>query len=209
MIESVDIKRFRCFEKLKVDGFNTVNIISGQNNVGKTSLLEAIFLSLGNHNPGLPRVIDRFRGVVSSGLNAGELWGWLFNDHDANSDIQIECRYGDGNTSVLRIYLSRHEETSYPQLDLIDEDTSNGGGESSTLENSSQLTLEYLTPGQDSVPSVAFEWLEGEELKQRIAEPQGVGGVFLTPKMNHAEVNATRFSKLKDRQEEAPVLEAL
>ena len=45
MIKKITIENFRCFDKLKVLGFERVNLISGKNNAGKTALLEAIFLN--------------------------------------------------------------------------------------------------------------------------------------------------------------------
>jgi AAA15 family ATPase/GTPase len=45
MIEDIEITNFRCFDRLKVSGCKRINLISGKNNVGKTALLEAIFLS--------------------------------------------------------------------------------------------------------------------------------------------------------------------
>ncbi len=45
MIKDVEINNFRCFSKLKVSGFEKVNLISGKNNAGKTALLEALFLN--------------------------------------------------------------------------------------------------------------------------------------------------------------------
>ncbi len=44
MIQNIDIENFRCFHKTKIDGFKRINLIGGQNNGGKTSLLEAIQL---------------------------------------------------------------------------------------------------------------------------------------------------------------------
>ncbi len=45
-------------------------------------------------------------------LSASELWGWLFNNHDTRTDIGIEWRYCDGNTAILRLFLSRHEKAA-------------------------------------------------------------------------------------------------
>lgn len=44
MIESVKIENFRQFDKLKIDNCKRINFLVGQNNCGKTTLLEAIYL---------------------------------------------------------------------------------------------------------------------------------------------------------------------
>jgi len=44
MLKEIEIKNFRCFEQIKISGFERVNLIGGKNNAGKTALLEAIFL---------------------------------------------------------------------------------------------------------------------------------------------------------------------
>ena len=46
MVKSVEINNFRGFEHFKVDDLARVNVVVGDNAVGKTALLEAIFLSL-------------------------------------------------------------------------------------------------------------------------------------------------------------------
>ena len=55
------VKNFRCFQELEFDDLARVNLIAGVNNVGKTALLEAIFLHGGN-NPKLGTVINALRG---------------------------------------------------------------------------------------------------------------------------------------------------
>ncbi len=43
-LTNIEIKNFKCFKDFKVKGLARVNLITGQNNVGKTSLMEACFL---------------------------------------------------------------------------------------------------------------------------------------------------------------------
>jgi len=50
MIESIEIKNFRCFKDTKIAKFGLVNIFGGLNNSGKTTLLEAVFLIKNLHN---------------------------------------------------------------------------------------------------------------------------------------------------------------
>jgi hypothetical protein len=54
ILPSLEIQRFRTFQKLKIERLGRVNLIVGKNNVGKTSLLEALYLYA---NPGNPEVL--------------------------------------------------------------------------------------------------------------------------------------------------------
>jgi len=43
-IRNIEIKKFKCFEDFKAEGFGRVNLIGGKNNVGKTAFMEACYL---------------------------------------------------------------------------------------------------------------------------------------------------------------------
>lgn len=45
MIERIKIENYKNFQSFEYDGFKRVNLIAGKNNVGKTNLLEAIYLA--------------------------------------------------------------------------------------------------------------------------------------------------------------------
>jgi AAA15 family ATPase/GTPase len=44
MLKEIEIQNFRCFEQIKISGFERINLIGGKNNAGKTALLEALFV---------------------------------------------------------------------------------------------------------------------------------------------------------------------
>jgi len=44
MIKNIEIVKYKGFENLKLENLSQVNIISGENNIGKTALLEALFI---------------------------------------------------------------------------------------------------------------------------------------------------------------------
>ncbi len=46
MIQSFQIRNYRGFKDFKIDGLKRVNLITGSNNVGKTALLEALYLNV-------------------------------------------------------------------------------------------------------------------------------------------------------------------
>ena len=45
-VKNISFENFKCFKKLEFDGFKRVNLIGGQNNVGKTSFMEGVNLSV-------------------------------------------------------------------------------------------------------------------------------------------------------------------
>ncbi len=47
MINEIEIVEYKGFKNLKLDNLNQINIISGKNNIGKTALLEALFIYKG------------------------------------------------------------------------------------------------------------------------------------------------------------------
>jgi AAA15 family ATPase/GTPase len=48
LLDSLEIKGYRCFEHLKIEELGRVNLIVGKNNVGKTALLEALWIWANN-----------------------------------------------------------------------------------------------------------------------------------------------------------------
>lgn len=49
--KDITIKNFRGFDLLEINGFAKINLFVGANNVGKTSILEALFMLSGLTNP--------------------------------------------------------------------------------------------------------------------------------------------------------------
>jgi hypothetical protein len=101
------IRNFRCFQELELDDLALVNLIAGANNVGKTALLEAIFLHCGAYNPQLTLTVNAFRGieVVESTLGS---WfehplNSLFNQFDVSKSIELVGQDTVGGHRTLRL----------------------------------------------------------------------------------------------------------
>jgi len=62
MIQNIEINNFRGIHEAKVNDFGRINVFFGKNNCGKSSLLEALFLTTGISNPILPISINNLRG---------------------------------------------------------------------------------------------------------------------------------------------------
>jgi hypothetical protein len=60
-LHSLEVTNFRNFQHLKIDQVDRVNLVVGKNNVGKTSLLEALWLYSNNGSPSVIQQILRRR----------------------------------------------------------------------------------------------------------------------------------------------------
>jgi AAA15 family ATPase/GTPase len=116
MIHSLEIQNFRCFQSLPIEHCKRFNVIVGDNGVGKTAMLEAIFLALASN----PTIALRYR--VQRGLESafgGQLrlieeamWRDLFYRGDWDKPLSVTLK-GDGveNRTVI---VSRGAQTEIP-----------------------------------------------------------------------------------------------
>jgi len=61
--KNLKIQNFRGINILEIDDLKQVNLFVGENNCGKTTVLEALFLATGISNPQLPMTINQLRGL--------------------------------------------------------------------------------------------------------------------------------------------------
>lgn len=103
MIESVKIKNFRCFEELDIPELKPVTLVSGLNNIGKTTLLEALFFMY-DHVNGTPfHKINNTRSYVAfRDTDIQNLWESVFYNMDTEKAILVET-VDDGEKMILRI----------------------------------------------------------------------------------------------------------
>lgn len=87
MYTSFGVKNFRCIEDLAIGPLARVNLIAGKNNMGKTALLEALWLYSGPNLPDLGDRLARFRGVP--GQDPGRLMHDLFYGFDPERTITL------------------------------------------------------------------------------------------------------------------------
>ena len=125
MIKNIEIKSFRCFEDLKVSGFEKINLISGKNNVGKTALLEALFL---NSTPRpdtifLLRQIRRESPKFRQSLPENT-WNYFFFEQNKHSELVIDAILEDGSAKRIEIFVDesvKDLENTYQQDNDDDE----------------------------------------------------------------------------------------
>lgn len=122
MIKKIDIRGFRCFENFTMNEVKPITIIGGRNNVGKTSLLEAILFPKVFKRSEVFLHLSNLRDIRNvSALSPVQFWNPLFygiNDTkkfsikvysncEATTELTIEKKYDEG--------LLFHNKDSFPQ----------------------------------------------------------------------------------------------
>jgi AAA15 family ATPase/GTPase len=120
MIESIEIKNFRCFKDTKIAKFGLVNLFGGLNNSGKTALLEAIFLV---ENPYCEAVVSLINDLRNESRPFGiakpeNKWDNFFYQQKKDNFIQINTLVGDKKDRKLSLicnddiddFISFHQE---------------------------------------------------------------------------------------------------
>lgn len=114
MYKSFEVRNFRCFPRLTLAHLERINLIAGVNNIGKTALLEALFLHCGAYNPELTLRLNTFRGIDTVKVERGRWtetpWDSLFSGFDVSVDIEL-----DGEDDITRRRLLRLRVIRQPQ----------------------------------------------------------------------------------------------
>jgi len=111
MYQSFEIENFRCFQKLSILDLERVNLIIGANNVGKSALLEALFLHCGAYNPQLILRINALRGIetvkIELGMWAETPWDLLFHQMDISQSIKLIGENKSSGRRLLKLKIVR------------------------------------------------------------------------------------------------------
>ncbi len=113
MFTSLSIKNFRCFSDFTIEPLEQVNLIAGENNSGKTALLEAVFLVAGGNNLGHWTRINSARGMRSSRLRRRyesdlssvgfPFWRHIFRNLDSTKTIRISAAQASGRQHRVQL----------------------------------------------------------------------------------------------------------
>ncbi|MBR8834943.1 MAG: AAA family ATPase [Stigonema ocellatum SAG 48.90 = DSM 106950] len=210
MLRSFTLRNFRCFQNFTLESLERVNLIAGKNNVGKTSLLEAIFIFLNPTNPESLIQVNRLRGISRSIRfeDIEEMRGFFFNQ-DINKVIEIG---GVGNNEIQRTLKIRFPESEEAQIDdLPHKSIDFKSDESLTTEVRpyDRLELEYQDPNSEIKTSSISLRADGKLLGNRYRREKFPLGIYLTTSTRSPIEDAERFSNLERVGRQDEVLETL
>lgn len=95
--KDIEVMNFRGFDYLKMENFSKINVLVGANNVGKSSVLEAIFMLVGMSVPMLPARVNYWRKNTNSSLDEVR---YLFHNIDFGNIPVLKARTTDGERKV-------------------------------------------------------------------------------------------------------------
>ena len=158
MYTSFTIENFRLFDQLTVEPLARVNLIAGQNNAGKTALLEALWLL--NH-PAMPRQalsISAWRESID--YSRGSFYADLFYGFDTEKTISIQGTQEQiSDPKVLKI--KQQYRAQQPLFDLsADLGSEPGYDDASEFDFENELVFDYYEG--NNVSSRTSAWLDSE-----------------------------------------------
>lgn len=209
MFSKLSIDRFRGFKHLRVEPLDRFNLFLGQNNVGKTALLESIFLLVGPTNPELSLRLSGLRGIEQFKNDPEDIWGWLFYGKKIDTDILLRADLANGTNRSLKIELKERKEIRFEtNSKRTIEVNRRSVGTTSTAGEPSELVIDYRDEHKRRSTSKAFinETGIGFERGKSILLPTSI---FISPRGGNNPDNAERYSKLEETGGEAELFPAL
>jgi AAA15 family ATPase/GTPase len=195
---SFEIRNFRCFRDLTIGNLAHINLIAGKNNVGKTTLLETIWLHQGYFNPELGVRLRQMRGL-NSRVKREEVLNDLFTDFDRDRTIELMGEYDNGENRTLQI--SVNQASSY-KLSLGDqakdkEQDSLSGEIDQETTTSAQTEIRFHTKGKADayayvdIDEVRFQPAKGieEPISIYLAARRPESQAILSRRLGNVEVN--------------------
>lgn len=173
-ITSTRIVNFRGFSDVKLDDIRRINILVGNNGVGKTAFLEALFLVTSNSLEKV-LVMRQGRNLPTGGrtLSEDNVWEFLLGDffHNFNKNQDVELSVKGDNNYKRKLRIFREFKPALVAIDNV-----NGTSES------------VRSP-------ISFEWREGNQEKGDVITP-GVDeetGALVIPRTTNPEIKGKIF----------------
>ncbi len=118
MIQSVRIKNFKNFKDTTIDGFTKLNIITGENNAGKSNLLEVLYCLVGKDMHPCTNVLEIYDNIRKEPLTS-ESKSLMFYGLDTEKKIQITTTLDNNQTLDLQIKFIANEKQKVIESQII------------------------------------------------------------------------------------------
>jgi len=212
LYQSFKVSNFRCFDELDLSGLERLNLIAGKNNIGKTALLEALFIHSGPYNPELIMRIDALRGIeyvkIELGRFVGTPWDSIFRGFDSFKTVELAGQFSEMPTLRLRIRVIRQPEELMNIRQYIQPSSDERDSPSPSSEGAHVLELESRQGKKINRHYMILD-LKGPRIAP-IPPPHSYKGVFLAARGRvPPPTDAERLGKLEIVGKQDVLLRAL
>lgn len=215
MYKSFTIKNFRCFSEFTFKPLEQINLIAGKNNIGKTALLEALWMHHGYQNPQLGVRIDAFRGIAL--IREDEVMINLFKEFDQKKDIIITSIDEKKKKANLTIKKMESPIITVPiDMEEYKKKREKGISTNSELSTSESTTVsrpeihfKFTSNKSKKVESKAY--FDKDQLKFEQARKIDKSlGIYLTPShIENPDAIAERYGNLEVNKSESDIIQVL
>lgn len=188
---SLHIEKFRAIGDLKLGNFKQVNVITGRNNCGKTTVLEALFQISGMSNPRLPITIHSIRDLL---LTSDSHFSFIFHNLDFKNEPNIKAVL-DG---VKRDLIIRPKYTSQYAMRISNGKTNTLVAKASdgTVRPPVANTMVTDSDGFANINGLSFEYRDGRVDQKFVAEISLLGDEMVTDNRYKEKLKCSFHSSL-------------
>lgn len=197
MYRDIKIRNFRSIKHADLEGFKRVNLLFGRNNVGKSSLLEAIFISSGQSNPVLPDSVNNLRDYRQRKISDFEL---LFTNFDSSVPIKISTNKDQNRSLSISLDQSKNRSINISETE---------GSVSTVPETFFVLRFDYSKDNKQYKSELVLKEPKVEESDKKTTVQVKIDKSYkedflckyIPTKYNYNEAIASLEDAIKDKQE--------
>ena len=204
MLERLRVRNFRGLSDVTIEELGRINLVAGRNNVGKTTLIEALFLLAGAGKPhwAINRNLTRIVDPDAMPASIGEaLWTPLFRELDTDRHIEISGRHAALGDLSLAIALEKPVKTEVHRKQ-------GNGVLMAEHAREARLTFKYTDENQGTRTSRAHETAENVTFDWEGGHPT-ISGAILKPGSGDLKRDAILLGRLRRQKRGELILEAL
>lgn len=204
MFEELRIRRFRLFDEFRIESLGRINVLTGRNNSGKTTLLEAILYLCGGGYQGAVLTSNQMRELVQPGASPSDWattrFGHIFHKLDTSTAISVEGRHSEQGKLSLEISFASNGRIKIP-LD-------NGQDAAATEGPDATLRYVFRRSRRRAIETTLRCTADGFDASEQAGLPPFPVSILTTRNGNVRE-DADRFSELRRRKKHDVVRDAL
>ena len=207
MFTRLAIKNFRAFREMEIADLGPINLFTGMNNAGKTSLLEAIFLLSGGGNPHVAVNSNVVRGLAERELQIPTaLWKEFFVGLDVGKVIEVAGTHQELGELTLNIESGLPEQVATVKPTNGD-DIASPPNATTNVPDERGLSFSFRRGDKVALGHILLKGTDIEGARPNVDVP--FPATILVSRGGHVHEDAKRLGELRRQKRGDILLEAL